>query len=153
MATNALFRNLIGKWSGICKTWFEPDKLSDESIVHGEFTFVLGSSFLRHVYSGEIQGKPRNGEELIALNSVTEQYEVNWIDDFHMNYAMLFSQGPATPTGFSVTGEYGVELNQPKWGWRTQYDLQNRDSLTITSYNISPDGEESIALEVKYKRV
>jgi len=37
-----------------------------------------------------MQGKPRHGEETIAWNSVDQRFEVAWVDDFHMNYAILF---------------------------------------------------------------
>jgi hypothetical protein len=64
-----LFEKMIGKWEGNCRTWFEPDKLADESKIKGEISEVFGGRFLRHTYEGSIQGKQRKGEELIAFNA------------------------------------------------------------------------------------
>ena len=64
-------KSLVGKWEGTCRTWFRPGELADESNVKGEVQLILGGYFLRHSYKGEIQGKPRTGEETIAFNSVT----------------------------------------------------------------------------------
>jgi len=50
-------------------------------------------------------------------------------------------------------GSYGgPEIPEP-WGWRTVTELTDNDTLVITAYNISPEGQEDKATETVYKRV
>ena len=153
MSNQKLLETLVGRWSGTCRTWFEPGKLADESEISGEFEVVLDGDFVRHSYRSTITGKPRRGEELLAVNAVTGAFQSSWIDDFHMNYAIMFSQGERTPEGFIVRGQYDVGEDQPPWGWRTEYALAGDDQLSITSFNVTPAGTQAKAIEIIYRRV
>jgi len=149
----AMLKSLAGSWTGTCRTWFEPGKLADESRVTGTIRPILDGLMFRHEYESTMQGKPRHGEETIAYNSITRRFQVSWFDNFHMSDAILFSEGETVRHGFSVAAKYVYDPKLPAWGWKTVYEVVDEDHLTITAYNISPEGVEMLGVETKYQRV
>lgn len=148
---HAALNAIVGHYTGVSKVWFGPE-LADESPVAGNFTAVLGGRFLLHQYKGSFQGNPLEGLQLIGYDFNTAEYQIAWVDSFHMSTGILFSKSAAAAEDCNVLGTYSTGGDAPQfWGWRTVLEISD-DKVLFTSYNISPEGEEEKATELSYAR-
>lgn len=145
---------LAGEWQGTAKTWFEPDKVADESPVKGTIRVIMDGRFIIHEYKGSFGDKPLEGINIIGYNLSLNKFESAWIDSFHTGTALMFSEGKRDDNNLSVLGSYAYVTPETEqhWGWRNNIEMVNDNEIKIIAYNISPEGEETKATEIHYRR-
>jgi len=144
---------MAGEWAGTYKLWFEPDKLAGESTQRGSIRSIAGGRFLLHEYEGSFDGEPFSGVAILGHHIDDGTWESAWVDSFHTGTAIIFSASPSGDERFSALGSYGDGQGGPRWGWRTELEQPDADTLVITMFNITPNGDEAKAVEIRYARV
>ncbi|MCY1042203.1 DUF1579 domain-containing protein [Corallococcus sp. bb12-1] len=144
---------LVGGWEGVARTWFEPDKVEDESPITGTFRSVLDGRFVVHEYTSSMGGKPLSGIATLGHHLDLRQFTMSWVDTFHVGSDIMPLLGEAGVSDkFSVSGTYFAGDDAPRWGWRVDIDQPSPDALVITHFNIQPGEAPQKAIEIQYRR-
>ena len=146
---------MAGNWEGTTKTWFDPAKLEDESPITGTMRLILDGRFIMHEYQNSFADKPISGMAIYGYNLDLQKFQCAWIDSFHNGSAIMFSQGDKGDAQIRVLGSYAyiTPEQEQHWGWRTQIEWISDAEMTITAFNISPEGQETKATETNYRKV
>jgi hypothetical protein len=151
---HALLASMVGEWSGMAKTWFEPGKLADEAPIKGSTRLIVDGMFLLHEYEGGMTGFPMKGLAVHGYSLGEKRWQTAWVDSAHNGTCIMLSLGAidASTARPDFLGSYPAPTG-PDWGWRTTLELRGKDNLVISHFNITPDGHEAIGVEIDYKRV
>ena len=145
-------RALEGRWRGVAKTYFEPGVLGDESEWRGTIRPILGGLYMLHEYEGKFDKTPHVGMAIVGYSTNYKRYEMAWVDTHHNGRAIMFAVGAPHDGHASVLGSYPDGVGGPDWGWRTEFEVRDANTIVINAYNITPTGEEALAIETVYRR-
>ncbi|MDH3498302.1 MAG: DUF1579 domain-containing protein [Gemmatimonadota bacterium] len=141
---------LAGKWTGTNRLWLTPQEAARESATTMAVAPAAQGRFLTFTYTWADEGKPQDG--VLLLGHEDDEVTGAWIDSWHMGNKVMVSRGAANAAGgVSIAGTYAAPPG-PDWGWHTVVEPRGADTFRFAMYNITPDGEESLAVEVIYTR-
>jgi hypothetical protein len=148
-----LLAQMVGGWAGVSQNWLDPRGLPKESQTRGSIQLILDGRFALYLYQSSVDGEPQHGMFTFGYNTTLDRYEASWVDSHHNHTAIMFCVGQAKGNGFAVVGSYPAPDGGPDWGWRTEVELLDPDHLTITAYDVHPEGAEAIAAKTVLTRV
>ena len=147
------FQNLTGNWSGTNRLhvpWMEDDPLK-KSNFEALIKTVAGNNYLQIAYDWTYEGKPQDGVLTFGFEKDSEAVNSVWIDSWHQTADFMPSKDKGKNRKITFKGFYKVS-DHPDWGWRTDIDIENKDAFKIVMYNVSPEGNEILAVEMFLKR-
>jgi hypothetical protein len=153
MSVPAELSRLTGKWKGnnrLHAAWL-PDPIRD-SESHATVELRVNGQFLSIEYDWAFEGDRKDGVMIIGCDNESDAVQAVWTDSWHMSQKFMICDGTIDDEGrINVKGYYAVPDN-PDWGWRTEV-LPGAERFRIVMYNVTPDGEEDIAVEADYTRI
>ena len=142
----------VGTWTGTNRLQDPSMNVADESPSTAALSLVAGGKFIRMDYTWTYQGAAQDGSLLIGYESGAGVVTAHWVDTWHMGEAVMALRGTAETDGsIMVQGTYTAPPG-PDWGWRIDLLPGNGSALRMVMYNITPDGQEVVAVEADYTR-
>ena len=149
MGALARISRLTGRWTGSYRLIVnpsEPVRVSETTA-----TVVPDAGGQRIDYTWEYEETPQNGSLRVGHDESRDRLTVAWTDTWHMSDRPLSSDGPASGEDLDVRGSYPAPSG-PDWGWRTRIEVLDADSFRMVMYNVTPDGQEYLAVDAVYHR-
>lgn len=152
---HARLAKMAGRWEGSYKLWLYADQLHSESRQRGTIRSLNGGKHLLHEYETQVDGQRVEGVAIYGYHIDAHAYESAWVDGFHTGTSILFSTQGAGDGIWNALTHYGDGQGGPPWGWRTEIDQPDDDTLVITMINIPPPevSPPAKAVEIVYRRV
>ncbi len=153
MSLNEDLAQYAGVWKGtnnLYLSWL-PDPLrqsSSDLIV----SLKANKQFVAFDYTWAHEGAGQEGMILVGCDKNSDAVQTVFTDSWHSSHTFMLSDGKVSEDGsISVKGYYKVK-DHPDWGWRTDI-IPAGETLRIVMYNVSPDGDEELAVETDFSRV
>lgn len=141
-----------GTWQG-ASTLQDPGNIEPETTASTlTVTPLLDGRFVRLDYTWSYRGAPHAGSVLVGFQKKTATVSMHWIDSWHnSDTVMTLSGGAGSPSLLTSRGSYAAPPG-PDWGWKIAVTPESDGVLRIVMYNISPEGQEFLAVEGEYTR-
>jgi hypothetical protein len=153
MSALAVLTNLVGKWQGTNQLWLSPEEPVRESESSAVIRTLAQGQFSEMQYSWADEGHPQEGRLILGQITGKKTIEAVWFDTWHMREEFMVCEGEIDEDGVvvSVQGTYAAPSG-PDWGWEITIEPGDKNAFRFLMYNISPEGEKMLAVEVKYRR-
>lgn len=145
-----LARTIAGDWQGTKNLYLSPPDPPLSSPCTLVAAPIAGGSFLQFNYTWTYEGAEQTGVLLFGYDEENAA-SAAWVDSFHMSSRIMFCTGNAAEGGVTVRGSYAAPPG-PDWGWSMAIKTKPAPELQIVMHNISPEGEEYLAVEANFTR-
>ena len=151
MDAYTFLQRMEGRWRGAYRLWLDPEMDSEDSETTAEVRFVAAGKYLLFTYTW-VQGG-NNQEGVFLLGGDNHKMSATWGDSWHMAQHPMICEGLFEDDAhkFVLNGQYPA--GEEQWGWRTDLILKDAETLVMEAYNISPQGQEMLAVRSEMERV
>ena len=149
---HTLLDPLVGTWKTVNKSWMTP---GEPTVSQGtcERTWLLGGRFLQSKYSGDFQGMPFEGMELLGYDMKKKEYQSVWIDNMGTMMS-ISSGGTADPAGkvFTITSTFDDPVSGKPVPYKMVTKVVDNNSHVFSMIG-SNNGKDYTQMEITYTRV
>lgn len=137
------FSAVQGEWKGRYCLWLDPTAPTQESDSSARISMNGEDSWTLAYRWGDNHGE-------FCFSGSAERARFDWTDTFHASSEPMRGDGRLSKDGAKLAfmSQYGAEGAQ--WGWRTELTRVDAGTLLMEAFNITPDGQEALAVRCRY---
>lgn len=144
--------DLKGKWRGTKHLWLSPGAPVRKSESTAEIHTTAQEQFTEIRYTWADEGRPQEGRLILGQESEQKVVKAVWFDTWHMREQFMICEGRVDDHGVvSIQGTYAAPPG-PNWGWKITIEPKVQNAFGFRMYNITPEGEMMLAVEIEYSR-
>ncbi|MBM3906747.1 MAG: DUF1579 family protein [Gemmatimonadetes bacterium] len=151
MPTPEKLLSLAGHWVGESALWLHPGAEARRSSARAHITAEAEGQALCVRYAWADGDAPQSGLLLLVGDAATDAVTAAWTDSWHYARQLMHCVGTSTGDSTSVRGSYAAPPG-PDWGWRLALEAVADGTCVLRMFNITPDGEEALAVEMPLSR-
>lgn len=154
MSVPEILVKLVGSWRGVNRlhtTWV-PENPVRESVTTAVVDLTARGRFLKIEYDWTFDDAAQEGLILIGDEKNSDLIKAFWIDSWHLSDKFMVSEGVRNSAGTILLKGFYTVPDHPDWGWRTDIQAVDENSFKISMYNVSPEVEETLAVEIELNR-
>lgn len=152
MAISRTLAALAGRWTGDNTLWLNPDAEPRRSDASAEVTVEAEGQSLTVRYQWADRGTPQSGILLLVGDPSSGALAAAWTDSWHSAHHLMECRGASDEDSASVHGTYAAPPGAD-WGWRVAIEATDMDACALRMFNLPPDGDEQLAVEMRFARV
>ena len=152
MSVRPQLTTLTGQWKGSYRLHTDGAAAeTQESATTAKIELRVKEQFLAIEYAWEHEGKQQEGVIILGCDEDSDAVQAVWTDSWHMSHRFMVCDGTIDDHDtVDVKGAYSASDDTER-EWRIEL-VSGSDSFQINMFNISPDGEQNIAVESRYSR-
>jgi hypothetical protein len=141
----------LGDWSGTSQLWLYPGADAEASQTAARVSPVAQGQFIAIAYTWEYGDEPQEGMILFGSRMGATPTRAVWLDSWHMRDDIMVCDSTQDGGVVSLRGSYAAPRG-PDWGWRIEIEMERSSSLVVRMFNVTPLGEEALAVLAWYER-
>jgi hypothetical protein len=144
------FKKFVGDWAVQMTFWTAPGKPPVTSRAAAKSEVRFGDRFLFILFTGEMMGKPYEGQEIIGYDNLEKMYNIFYMDNTstHVYVAKGVQEGDV----LSETGESTDPLTGKKSAVHARTTFLGKDEYLYEQFMVQDDGNEIKMLELRCLR-
>jgi hypothetical protein len=140
----AFYDAMKGDWRGGYDLWLMPTSPKESS----ESTAEINNGVMNYQWA---QGE-KSHQGAFDFGGSGKEANFSWSDSFHSSNAAMKGSGSLSEDGSKLVfmSHYSAGDDQPEWGWRTEFTFSDPQTLKMEAHNITPEGQEALAVRCDY---